>query len=50
MDKTILAIINDFQAWKGNIFALASLIVEAQKEIDRTKLIEAGRPEAAEVI
>lgn len=50
MDKTILEIVNDFAQWKGDPFRLANLIVEAQKELDRAKLIAAGVPEAAEFI
>jgi DNA-binding SARP family transcriptional activator len=50
MDKTILDLINDFSQWKGNSFTLAALIVERQKEVDRQKLIDAGFPEAAEVL
>lgn len=48
MDKTILDIINDFAAWKGNPFTLAALIVAQANEITRQKLIDAGYPEAAE--
>lgn len=50
MDKAFLEIIANFNAWKGDTYRLAALIVEEQKEIDRAKLIEAGFPEAAEVI
>jgi len=50
MDKTILDIVNDFPQWKGNPFTLANLIAEAQKELDRGKLVSAGMPEAAEAI
>ena len=50
MDKSILEIVNDFAQWKGNTFTLAALIVEAQKEIDRQRLIAASYTEAAEVI
>ncbi len=50
MDKRILDLVNDFNQWKGNSFTLANLIVEAQKEVDREKLIEAGFTEAAEAI
>ena len=50
MGKEILAIINDFPSWKGSTFTLASLIVQAQIELDRQKLIDAGFPDAAEVI
>lgn len=50
MDKSILDLINDFPQWKGNTFTLAALIQEKQKELDRQKLIDAGFPEAAEVI
>ncbi len=48
MDKSILDIINDFAAWKGNPFTLAALIVTRQNELTRQKLIDAGYPEAAE--
>ena len=50
MGKDILDIINDFNQWKGNSFTLAALLIEKQKELDRQKLIDAGFPEAAEVI
>lgn len=50
MGKEILDIINDFSQWKGNTFALAGLLIEKQKELDRQKLLEAGYPEASEVI
>ena len=50
MDKRILDIVNDFSQWKGNAFTLANLITEAQKELDREKLVAAGMPEAAEIV
>ena len=50
MDKALLAIINDFAAWKGNPFTLAALIVAAQNDIIRQKLIDAGFPEAADIV
>lgn len=50
MDKPILDLIANFHQWKGDTYRLASLIVEAQKEADRAKLIAAGFPEAAELI
>lgn len=50
MDKSIIEIVNDFAQWRGDSFRLANLIVEAQKELDRAKLVAAGMPEAAAVI
>lgn len=50
MDKCLLDLIADFSQWKGDTYRLASIIVEKQKEEIRKKLIEAGFPEAAEVI
>jgi hypothetical protein len=50
MGKEILDLIADFSKWKGNSYTLAALIVEMQIAIDRQKLIDAGFPEAAEVI
>lgn len=50
MDKALLEIINNFPEWKGNPFTLSALVVDKQKEIDRQKLIDAGFPEAAELI
>ena len=50
MDKQILELVKDFAQWQGNTFTLASLIVEAQKELDRQKLIDAGFPEWAELL
>ena len=50
MDKQIIDVINDFALWKGDTFRLANEIVEKQKQIDRDKLVEAGLPEAAEIL
>lgn len=50
MDKLILEIVNDFSQWNGNTFTLAVLVAEAQKEIDRQKLIDATFLEASEII
>ena len=50
MGKEVLDLIADFSKWKGNSYTLAALIVEMQIAIDRQKLIDAGFPEAAEVI
>lgn len=50
MDKRLLAIVNDFTQWRGDTFRLAQLLIEAQKEIDRERVTEAGYPEAAEAI
>lgn len=33
MDKSILDIVNDFPAWRGNPFTLASLVAEKQREL-----------------
>jgi len=49
MDKSILAIIADFHAWKGDTYRLAGLIIEAQKELDR-QAVAVISPEAAEAI
>lgn len=50
MEKCILELIADFARWKGDTYRLASLIVERQKEIMRQRLIDAGYPEAAELL
>lgn len=50
MDRQILELVKDFEQWQGNTFTLANLIVEAQKELDRQKLTDAGFPEAAELL
>jgi len=50
MDPRILALIADFHLWKGDTCRLAMLIVEAQKEVDRSVLIAAGFTDAAEVL
>ena len=50
MDKTFLDLIGDFSQRKGDVYRLVALVVEKQKESDREKLIDAGFPEAAEVI
>ena len=36
MDKAILDIVNDFSAWRGNPFTLASLVAEQQRELCET--------------
>lgn len=47
MDKRILELVADFSQWKGDSYRLAVLVAEAQKEIDREKLIAADiDPEA----
>lgn len=50
MEKCLLELIADFALWKGDTYRLASLIVERQKEITRQKLVDAGMPEAAEIV
>ena len=50
MDASILAIIANFPAWRGDTYRLAALIVEAQKAAIREALIADGFPEAAETI
>ena len=50
MDKTFLDLTGDFSQWKGGVYRLVALGVEKQKESDREKLVNAGFPEAAEVI
>lgn len=50
MDRSLLDIINDFASWKGNPFTLAALIVARQNDLIRQKLIDAGYPEAAEIV
>ncbi len=50
MGKEILALVADFDKWKGNTYTLAALIVEVQIALDRQKLIDAGFPEASEAI
>ena len=50
MDKRILAIVTDFQQWKGDTYKLAALVAAEQLQIDRDKLIAADLPEAAEVL
>jgi hypothetical protein len=49
MDKSILDIINDFAAWRGNLFTLAALIIDRHSAMIREKLIAAGHAEAAEL-
>ena len=48
--NTVVNSYKKIQSVSGNTFTLAALIVEKQKELDRQKLVEAGFPEAAEVI
>lgn len=50
MDKRVLDLINNFRAWGGDTYKLASMTCELQKEIIREKLIEARHIEAAEVV
>ncbi len=49
MQKNILEIVDDFSAWRGNSFTLASLIAEAVKE-NCASAVEAEHPEAASLI
>jgi hypothetical protein len=50
MDPRILAVIEDYPQWRGDVYRLAMLIVEAQKTVCREQLVAAGLPESAEVI
>jgi hypothetical protein len=50
MDKSLLEIINNFPAWRGNPFTLAALLIERHSELIREKLIAEGFPEAAEKV
>lgn len=50
MEKCILELISDFALWKGDTYRLASLLIERQKEVLRQRLIDAGFPDAAELI
>ncbi len=50
MDKRILAIVTDFQLWRGDTYKLAALIAAEQQQIDRDKLIATNLQEAAAVI
>lgn len=48
MDKRILDLVNDFAQWRGNLFTLAALVADLQKQIDREKLEAGGQ--ASELI
>ena len=50
MEKSILDIVGDFGAWRGDTYRLASLVAIAQKEADRNTLIAAGFADAAEAL
>ena len=50
MDKRILELVSDFSQWNGDTSRLASLVAEAQKEIDREQLIANGHEDAAGII
>ncbi len=50
MDKRVVDLISNFSQWRGDTYKLAALIVELQKEIDRETLVNAGQPEAAELL
>ena len=50
MDKSLLEIINNFQAWKGNPFTLAALLIERHTELIKEKLVAAGFPDAADTL
>lgn len=48
--KHILELIENFPLWKGDVYRLAVLVAEAQKEAIKTKLEDAGHAEAAGLI
>jgi hypothetical protein len=48
--KDILALIENFHLWKGDVYRLAVLVSEGSKEAIKTKLETAGHTEAAELI
>lgn len=50
MDKRLLDVVTDFSQWKGDTYRLASLVAEAQKQIDADKLEAADMHDAAEIV
>jgi len=48
--KDIIALIENFHLWKGDVYRLAVLVSEGSKEAIKTKLETAGHTEAAELI
>ena len=50
MDKSILELVADFPAWKGDSYRLSALVADRQREIDREKLVSLGFEEAAEAL
>ncbi len=49
INKEMLEVMNNPQTWAGNIFQLAALLVNIQKEYDAAA-VEELYPEAAQVI
>lgn len=50
MDRRILDLIADYQQWNGNLYKLAALIAELQREMTRENLASLGHAEAAESV
>ena len=48
--KDILALIENFHLWKGDVYRLAVIVSEGSKEAIKTKLETAGHTDAAELI
>jgi hypothetical protein len=50
MQREILALVNDFEQWRGNSYTLATLIAVLVKEKAAEKAAELGSEEVAEAI
>jgi hypothetical protein len=48
--KRILALIQDVNLWRGDVYRLATLIAEEQREIDAVKAEALEAPTVAEAI
>jgi len=46
----LLAIVQDFTAWQGNIYKLAAMVADAQRELDAQKCDDAQQPALAAAI
>jgi hypothetical protein len=48
--KDLKAIVDDYPRWRGNSYALATIIAEAQRDETLQKIEEAGQQELADQI
>ena len=50
MNKEILAVVQDMNLWRGDVYRLALAVAAAQREADAKKADSAGQNELAEAI